>query len=134
MSKERSNLGFGAALDDLDLSEFTPKPAGARPSKATTAQAAEAAGFTSREPKPAEADAGPDPGADGTAPAGQGGTAPETAPQRRRRTGRNAQFNLKARPETIEAYCALADRMGWGLGETLERAVQLLEQEYGKAG
>lgn len=49
---------------------------------------------------------------------------------RRRRTGRNAQFNLKAKPETIEAYCAIADAQGWGLGETLEKAVELLEQEY----
>jgi hypothetical protein len=40
------------------------------------------------------------------------------------------QLNLKARPETIEAYCALADRMGWGLGETLEKAVELLEKHY----
>ena len=77
---------------------------------------AEAAGFRSREAKssPVPAPAG----------AGQGA-------QRRRRTGRNAQFNLKARPETIEAYCAIADAQGWGLGETLERAVELLEAKYG---
>jgi hypothetical protein len=49
---------------------------------------------------------------------------------RRRRTGRNAQFNLKARPETIEAFCAVADLNGWGLGETLEKAVALLQREY----
>jgi hypothetical protein len=62
---------------------------------------------------------------------------PEPVPERagegalrRRRTGRNAQFNLKAQPETIAAFCAIADRQGWGLGETLEQAVALLEREY----
>ena len=50
---------------------------------------------------------------------------------RRRRTGRNAQFNLKARPETIEQFCAVADAQGWGLGETLEQAVVLLERAFG---
>ena len=54
--------------------------------------------------------------------------------RRRRRTGRNAQFNLKAKPETIDAYCAIADAHGWGLGETLEYAVALLEERYGKEG
>ncbi len=50
-------------------------------------------------------------------------------PLRRRRTGRNAQFNIKAKPETIEAYCRIADEHGWGLGETLEYAVELLEKQ-----
>lgn len=141
MSKERADLGFADALDDLDLSEFKPKPVKAandRPSKAATAKAAEASGFKSREAKTVQDEtAKPDRSiADGVL-VGQGDTIapkmPETIQQRRRRTGRNAQFNLKARPETIDAYCALADRMGWGLGETLERAVALLEKEYGKA-
>jgi hypothetical protein len=34
----------------------------------------------------------------------------------------------------MDAYCAMADRMGWGLGETLEKAVELLEERYGQAG
>ena len=118
MSRDRANLGFGPALDDLDLSEFTPRQAPVpRPSSGETGRAAEASGFRSREPKAAEDPVG-----------GAGGQVYE---QRRRRTGRNAQFNLKARPETIAAYCALADRMGWGLGETLEKAVELLEKHYG---
>lgn len=139
MSKERANLGFGDALDDL--SEFAPKPAKSsndRPSKASTAKVAEASGFKSREAKPSkeEADLADGSVADAVL-TGQGAAAArkplETQKQRRRRTGRNAQFNLKARPETIDAYCSLADRMGWGLGETLERAVALLEKEHGKA-
>ena len=77
-----------------------------------TREAAAAAGFRSREPQPEPERAG------------------EAPPLRRRRTGRNAQFNLKARPETIAAFCAVADLQGWGLGETLEQAVALLEREY----
>lgn len=107
MSKTRADLGFGAALGDL--SEFTPKAKTAP--KVDTAQAAEAAGFQSREPKPAAA-------------------ASSQKPPRRRRTGRNAQFNIKARPETIESFYKVADENGWGLGETLEHAVALLEKKY----
>ncbi len=118
MGRNRVDLGFGDPMDDFDLSDFKPRQAPAsRPPSVETSRAAEAAGFRSREPK------GSDSVADGV-----GGS----AQQRRRRTGRNAQFNLKARPETIAAYCALADRMNWGLGETLEKAVELLEERYGR--
>ena len=110
--RPRADLGFAHVPADLDLSGFAPRAAAPRPAPAEVAAAAAATGFTSREPKPA--------------PEGQGD------PPRRRRTGRSAQFNLKAHPDTVAAYCALADRMGWGLGETLERAVALLEQTYGK--
>lgn len=117
MSRDRADLGFGDSLDDFDLSEFTPRQAPApRHSSEETSRAAEAAGFRSREPRATE---NLDDGA---------GAA---APQRRRRTGRNVQFNLKVRQETLDAYCALADRMDWGLGETLEKAVELLEERYG---
>ncbi len=120
MGRDRADLGFGDALNDLDLSEFKPRQAPvSRPPSGETSRAAEAAGFRSREPKGTE-----------NAVGGAG----EGARQRRRRTGRTAQFNLKARPETIATYCALADRMGWGLGETLEKAVELLEERYGQEG
>jgi hypothetical protein len=118
MSKERVDLGFGDELDEFNPSEWAPAPkvtaANDHPAKDETRKVAEASGFKSREPQ-LQADQGR---------AGQG-----NAP-RRRRTGRNAQFNLKARPDTIDAFCAVADRKGWGLGETLEHAVALLEREY----
>lgn len=118
MGRDRVDLGFRDPLEDLDLSEFKPRKAPvSRPQSGETNKAAEAAGFRSREPKVVQ-----------NPVSGAGGA----ASQRRRRTGRNAQFNLKARPETIAAYCALADRMGWGLGETLEKAVELLEGRYGE--
>ncbi len=105
MTVERADLGFGAALGNLE--EFSPKPKAAP--KTGTEQAAEAAGFRSRESR---AHQGP-------------------GRVRGRRTGRNAQFNLKVRPETIEEFSRIADDNGWGLGETLERAVALLQREYG---
>ena len=110
--RARADLGFARSLEELDLSGLSTR-AVPRPPPALVTEAAAAAGFTSREPGPvAEGQAG--------------------APPRRRRTGRSVQFNLKARPETVAAYTALADRMGWGLAETLEHAVRLLEREYGK--
>jgi hypothetical protein len=53
---------------------------------------------------------------------------PITREPRRHRTGRNTQFNIKARADTIERFYALADRSGWVLGETFERAVAELER------
>ena len=113
MTAERADLGFGAAL--AGLSDFPQSPAKVPETKAArteTQEAAEAAGFTSREPKPG-------------APARR---------QRRRRTGRNVQFNIKSRQATIDAFCRIADDNGWGLGETLEYAVELLLKEYGSKG
>jgi hypothetical protein len=114
MTQERASLGFDDALEDFNPNDWEPskpKKTAKRPKPEATEQVAKASGFKSREVKPESVEKG------------QGSV-------RRRRTGRNAQFNLKAKPETIEAYCAIADRQGWGLGETLEKAVELLEQEY----
>ena len=116
MGQDRADLGFGDPSDELDLSDFKPRKAPVpRPQLGETNRAAEAAGFRSREPKPSES---------------QTEKSGDTVQQRRRRTGRNVQFNLKVRQETIDAYCALADQMEWGLGETLEKAVELLEEHY----
>lgn len=111
MTKERPDLGFGEELDDFDPSTWgsaDKKKHDFRLPQAATQQIAEAVGFKSREPKAT--------------------SAVVSKVDRRRRTGRNAQFNLKAKPETIEAFCRIADRKGWGLGETLEEAVLLLER------
>ena len=122
--KERADLGFGDALEGFNPAEWQPeqpKVANDPARKDAAGKAAKAAGFKSREPKPEAPERAAAPAAASTV--GQGAI-------RRRRTGRNAQFNLKARPETIEAFCQIADRQGWGLGETLEKAVALLEQQY----
>ena len=118
MIKERTDLGFADALEDFNPAEWKPKPVKAandRPKpKADNAKKLEAIGFRSREPKGAASV--------------EDAKAEQT--QRRRRTGRNAQINLKAKPETIESFCAIADQQGWGLGETLEYAVAILKREY----
>lgn len=118
----RSNLGFGDEIEDasvaknapvLDLSDFKPKPV-ARPDQADIAKAAEKTNFKSRESKPTV-------------------VAVPVKATRRRRTGRSAQLNLKARQDTIDSFYAIADARGWVLGEAFEKAVALLQQEYGPA-
>lgn len=106
----RPSLGFGEALEELDAADFKPKPKATKPEPQAARKAAEDAGFRSREASKAET---------------------PRVQQRRRRTGRNAQFNIKTKPETIELFTRIADANGWGLGETFERATAMLEKEYG---
>lgn len=129
MSKERASLGFGDELDGFDLSEWTPatpKNTNDRPKAESVEKAALASGFRSREPKAAKSPV--EPAKAVLAPIQPEG---QRTPPRRRRTGRNAQFNLKARPETIELFCIIADKNGWGLGETLEHALDALMERDG---
>ena len=117
MDRNRSSLGFADELDDLDTedwatpaSEPSESKSAASSSSAPVLEAAAASGFYSREAPVAPP--------------------PVKRPIRRRRTGRNAQFNIKTRPETIAAFTRIADDRDWGLGETLEHAVALLEKAY----
>jgi hypothetical protein len=112
MSGKRASI-FGAD-SDLDVSGFSPKETvtpTVRPEQVRAVS--EAANFQSREP-PRDMPAEP----------------PRREP-RRYRTGRNIQLNIKARAGAIEAFYAIADRKGWVLGETFERAVAALERELG---
>ena len=97
---------------DIDVSGFTPrkipKPA-AQPDQVKAVS--ETANFVSRDPIRAPLQ-----------------PAPAAREPRRHRTGRNTQFNIKARADTIERFYALADRYRWVLGETFERAVAALER------
>jgi hypothetical protein len=97
---------------DLDLSDFKPTAAKKPKIKADAVRkVSEANNFPSRaaaKPKAAEA--------------------PAAFMQRRRRTGRNVQFNIKATRETIARFTAIADKNGWVFGEVLERALDALEQ------
>lgn len=131
MGSERSSI-FGD--DDFDLTTIKPKKID-RPSPEVSRDAAETAGFKSREPKvvpmapPAVVKATPQ--AREVAPAAGHATLPRQ--QRRHRTGRNAQLNLKAKAETIAEFTAIADAQGWVFGEALEHAVVLLREKYVKA-
>lgn len=106
---DRPSLGFSDELDTLDSAEFATPKRVPKPGAETARQAAEAAGFRSRESRERTPE-------------------PPKVQQRRRRTGRTAQLNLKLKPETIETFIRIADANGWGLGEAFERATALLEQ------
>lgn len=99
---------------EIDISGFKPRTAAKPAAQPEQVKAiSETASFVSREPIRAP----------------QKTAAPVAREPRRHRTGRNVQFNIKARAETIERFYAIADRTRWVLGETFERAVAALERE-----
>lgn len=100
---------------DLDLEGFEPKasPDLSAPSPAAVKAVSEAANFPSRQP------ARPD----GRVKLGRSRTP---------LTGRNRQFNVKASQAMIDGFYAIADQQGWGLGETLEHALDALQQKLVK--
>ena len=108
----------GVFEEDFDVSSFSPKkPAKqAEPEPEAVRAVSETASFRSREP-------------------GQGPSAKQMKKlQRRRRTGRNLQLNLKVDARTLESFYEITDREGWVLGETLQRAIAALQKELaGKA-
>lgn len=110
MTNDRPKIGFVDELENFDPSGWQPgatAPRDRRPLGTEAAVLAEASGFVSREPK---------------------ATSTPERPVRRRRTGRNTQFNIKADPAVIERFTEISDIQGWVFGETLEHAVNLLEQ------
>jgi len=105
--------------DELDVSGFKPKTApDAAPPPERVREVSEAARFRSREPKSASPLAPP----------------PPRREQRRYRTGRNVQFNIKASQDTVDGFYAISDRQGWVLGETLEHALAALQRELAGGG
>lgn len=95
-------------IGDLDLSDFKPTPRKATARREEIRQASEANNFPSRSPEP---------------------TKRPQVPQRRRRTGRNVQFNIKATAETIARFTALADKRNVPFGELLEQLLDAIESE-----
>lgn len=125
MSEGNARASIFDTDDDFDLSEFAPRPKTAKPraDKDALREVAEKKGFVSREPtaretapKAAKAVTPP------PAPA-----APEPMPQRRYRTGRNRQLNLKVTDDVLRRFYALADSQDLILGEAFEQAVTALE-------
>ena len=119
----------GVFEDDLDISGFAPKP----PARAEQVKAvAEQAGFRSRGPVPPRVPpAAPTerPATSRTPPVEPGAMPDARREQRRHRTGRNQQLNLKVRAQDAEAFYAIADAQGWVLGDVFARAVAALEQK-----
>jgi hypothetical protein len=55
--------------------------------------------------------------------------------QRRRRTGRNVQFNIRATQQVVDEFKALSESQDWPDGLTLENALRALKREIaGKGG
>lgn len=106
MTSNRAKIGFGDALGDL--SSFHPS---SPPKPIARPEVAAAAGFKSREPVSAEMDVP---------------VLPPVKQQRRHRTGRNIQINIKAKQVTLDQFYAAVDAMGCGVGEAFEVAVDLL--------
>jgi hypothetical protein len=114
MAEERASI-FGD--DEIDVSGFKPKPPAKVVEHPATVEkvreVSEAVNFRSREP-------------------GVATGKPLRREQRRHRTGRNVQLNIKARAEAVEAFYAITDREHWVLGETFERAIEALKRELGQ--
>lgn len=124
MSEQRASIFEDDSTTDFDVSGFTPKKQQKTEPKipAEAIQTvAKAAKFQSRE---ATAPTIP-------APATTATPIPKEQPrqQRRHRTGRNVQLNLKAKQETVDRFYQLTDSQGWVLGETLEQAIVALEEK-----
>ena len=113
MAEGRASI-FSDEDDDLDVAAFKPKPAAKPVDNAVPLEkvraVSEAAQFRSRDPKP------PSP-------------KPLRREQRRHRTGRNVQLNIKARAQAVQAFYDITDRQNWVLGETFERAIEALKRE-----
>ncbi len=133
MSTERASV-FDQG-PDLDISGFKPRTAAKPAAQPDQVKAiSETANFVSREPAPSTPQAAHDfatrvpvaRSAEKTIPR-EARKEPTLREPRRHRTGRNIQLNIKARAETIERFYAIADRHGWVLGETFERAIAALE-------
>ena len=116
-----SGKRVGLFEEGPDVSDFKPKPP-ARPEQVKAI--AEQAGFRSREPlaqdRPAKGVGQPEPPTTAQ---------PVKREQRRYRTGRNQQLNLKVRAQDAEAFYAIAEARGWVLGETFARAIAALARE-----
>ena len=113
MPKKRASIFAADDSELLDVGSFAPKAAldtNAPPAEQVRA-VTEAAHFRSRE-----------------------GAAPKIDAQfkranRRYRTGRNVQFNVKALKETVDTFYAVTEAQGWVLGYTLQRALEALQRE-----
>src|SRR4051812_22792537 len=92
--------------DEIDVSSFAPKTDLARHAdKDALRQVGEASGFQSR---------------------------PVLRAPHRYRTGRTAQFNTRIMPAAFERFYQIANQQGWKIGETVEKALEALEEKLGQ--
>lgn len=122
------------ATDDMDLTQFQPKPGPdkhAMPAEQVRA-VAEATNFPSREARPRR-EAAPTPPLAEPAPVQAPPAVARRVGGRRHRTGRTMQLNARTTPETVEGIYAIADSQGWLVGETVEHALAALQRELAAA-
>lgn len=106
MNERRRTFGAAPGPDDeVGAGEFQPRPI-SRPDPDAARRVAEEGGYTS--------------GASTKRPGDS---------QRRYRTGRTEQLNLKITPQTKARFQHLADQAGVSMNELFERAVQALEDQ-----
>ena len=98
------------ADNSLPVADFKPRAAKAPPPERVR-EVSEAQQFKSREAKAEPVAALP------------------PAQQRRRRTGRNVQLNVKVTPEVMERFTQISDKNGWVFGETLEILIDKFERK-----
>lgn len=118
MTKPRAKLGFDDALENFDPTAFKPakpEPPNDRPDAAAIRKAGEDVGFVSRQP------------AGKTARPAQGSTR-----KPRQMTGRSDQVNVRATTEMKLRFQAIAKKQEWSDAVTFEKAVELLEKQYGR--
>ena len=104
------NERVDAFANMVELPAFTTKPKAGKPvAEETITQLAEDNGFPSRQPaKPAKS---------------------ARRKPRIHRTGRNQQFNVRAKAETVAKIYKIADEKGVLISEVLELAIEALERE-----
>jgi len=104
MNERRKTFGADAgSTDDLGADDFKPRPI-ARPDPEAARRVAEEGGYGSGSSVRAPSDT-----------------------QRRYRTGRTAQLNLKVTPENRARFAAMADEAHMSLNELFEVALKALQ-------
>jgi len=96
----------GLFEEDFDVSAFTPKTPKPEPEAEAIRAVSESASFVSREPVQTKKKA-----------------------DRRHRTGRNEQLNVKVTTKTLQLFYAITDAQNWVQGETIEKALEALQRE-----
>lgn len=120
MSMTKTRASIFDRDEAVDLSGFQPK-AGLTPDALPAEEVraiAEASNFPSREAKKHPPTA----------------SAPSRREPRRHRTGRTVQFNARTTQKCFDGMYAIADRQGWLVGETLEKAYEALRRELDGQG
>lgn len=98
--------------DDFDVTSFTPKKPSRQeqPPPEAVRAVGENANFRSREAVPVKAPAA-------------------KKVDRRHRTGRSEQLNIKVRSRAKQMLYDISEAQGWVQGETFERALEALQRE-----